>query len=101
MSVDERSRLQLAEALKRVLGDDEGITMMELVPPVGWADVATKYDLRALEARIDPRFERLEQRMDRVEVRLDDLAREIRAQTWKLTTVMTAIVGVVVAAVRL
>ena len=41
MSVDERSRLQLAEAAKRVFGADEGITLMELLPPVGWADVAT------------------------------------------------------------
>ena len=45
MTVDERSRLQLAEALKRALGDEEGITLMELLPPVGWADVATKHDL--------------------------------------------------------
>ena len=50
MTVDERSRLQLAEALKRALGDEEGITLMELLPPVGWADVATKHDLLALES---------------------------------------------------
>ncbi len=29
------------------------------------------------------------------------MAREIRAQTWKLMTLMVAVVGVVVAAVRL
>jgi hypothetical protein len=33
LTVDERSRLQLAEALKRALGDEEGITLMELLPP--------------------------------------------------------------------
>ncbi len=60
MSVDERSRLQLAEALKRALGDDEGVTLMELLPPVGWADVATKHDLLLLDAR----FESLESRMN-------------------------------------
>jgi hypothetical protein len=64
MSIDERSRLQLAEALKRALGDDEGITLMELLPPVGWADVATKHDLLMLEGRMDSRFESLEARMD-------------------------------------
>ncbi len=58
MSVDERRRLQLADAAKRSLGDDAGITLMELLPPVGWADVATKQDLALLEARIDARFER-------------------------------------------
>jgi hypothetical protein len=64
MTVDERSRLQLAEALKRVLGDDEGITLMELLPPVGWADVATKHDLLQLEARMDLRFESMEHRFE-------------------------------------
>jgi hypothetical protein len=48
MSVDERRRLELADAAKRTLGDDAGITLMELLPPVGWADVATKQDLLAL-----------------------------------------------------
>ena len=65
MTVDERNRLQLAEALKRVLGDDEGITLMELLPPVGWADVATRHDLLALEQRIDLRFDRAESELDR------------------------------------
>jgi hypothetical protein len=64
MSVDERSRLQLAEALKRALGDDEGITLMELLPPVGWADVATKHDLLMLEGRVDARSESFEERMN-------------------------------------
>jgi hypothetical protein len=71
VSVDERSRLQLAEAAKRLLGADEGITLMELLPPVGWADVATKHDLRQidrrfdeLEARLDARFETFEHRLD-------------------------------------
>jgi hypothetical protein len=58
MSVDERRRLQLADAAKRALGDDAGITLMELLPPVGWADVATKHDLVLLEQRLDARFER-------------------------------------------
>jgi len=97
MAVDERGRLQLAEAAKRAFGDEAGITLMELLPPVGWADVATKHDLD----RLDQRMDRLEQRMDRFEVKLDDVAREIRAQTWKLMTLMAAVMGIVVAAVRL
>ena len=75
MSVNERSRIQLAEALKRVLGPDEGITLMELLPPVGWADVATKHDLLMLEDRVDVRLESLEGRMnarfENLEVRMD------------------------------
>jgi hypothetical protein len=30
---------------------------MEMLPPVGWADVATKRDLDHLDARIDARFD--------------------------------------------
>jgi hypothetical protein len=70
VSVDERSRLQLAEAAKRLLGADEGITLMELLPPVGWADVATKYDLRQVEERMDLRFDALDLRFELFEQRL-------------------------------
>jgi hypothetical protein len=104
MAVDERGRLQLADAAKRAFGDDAGITLMELLPPVGWADVATKQDLLALEPRfasIDLRLHALETRLGKVEDKLDDVSREIRAQTWKLMTLMVAVVGTVVAALRL
>jgi len=57
MAVDEGSRLQLADAARRAFGDDAGITLMELLSPVGWADVATKQDLSALEARLVDRFD--------------------------------------------
>jgi hypothetical protein len=53
MSVDERRRLELADAAKRTLGDDAGVTLMELLPPAGWADVATKQDLLVLRGDID------------------------------------------------
>ncbi len=112
MAVDERGRLALADAAKRAFGDDAGITLMELLPPVGWADVATKQDLLALEARFElrfdaleakfvPRFETLESRMSKVEDNVADLSRELRAQIWKLMTLMVAVVGAVVAALRL
>jgi hypothetical protein len=45
MAIDERSRHELYQRLEQVLGTQEADTMMELLPPVGWADVATKHDL--------------------------------------------------------
>jgi hypothetical protein len=45
--------LELADAAKRALGDDAGITLMELLPPVGWADVATKHDVLVLRGDLD------------------------------------------------
>jgi hypothetical protein len=104
MAVDERGRLQLADAAKRAFGDEAGITLMELLPPVGWADVATKQDLARLDLRFDAlegRMDAFESRLDRMESKFDDVGRELRAQTWKLMTLMVAVVGVVVAAVRL
>jgi hypothetical protein len=43
---------------KGALGDDAGVTLMEMLPPVGWADVATKQDLVLLESRLEARCER-------------------------------------------
>ncbi len=60
MAVDERARHQLFLRMEEELGPEAAQTMMELLPPVGWADVATKEDLRRLEERMDLRFEALE-----------------------------------------
>ncbi len=57
MALDERSRHELFLRLEEVLGPRPAETLMELMPPVGWADVATKRDLDALEQRMDLRFE--------------------------------------------
>jgi hypothetical protein len=56
---------------------------------------------RGDQARCRHSFDIVDQRLARLEQRMDELAHEIRAQTWKLTTLLVAMVGVVVAAVRL
>ena len=50
MVIDERSRHDLFVKLEQVLGAEEAATLMEHLPPVGWADVATKHDLDQLRA---------------------------------------------------
>lgn len=52
MPVTEEKRHRLYRRLEEVLGSEEATTMMELVPPVGWADVATKRDVDNLELAI-------------------------------------------------
>ena len=47
MAVDERSRHELYLKLEETLGPDAATTLMEHLPGVGWADVATKHDLDA------------------------------------------------------
>jgi hypothetical protein len=56
MAIDERSRHRMYERLREVLGEEEAATLMEHLPPVGWADVVTKRDL-------DLRLEAFEQRL--------------------------------------
>jgi hypothetical protein len=52
MSIDERSRHELYLRLEEALGAQEANTLMEHLPPVGWADVATKRDLDQLRLAI-------------------------------------------------
>lgn len=48
MAMSVEARDQLHQRLKEELGPEEALTFMEHMPPVGWADVATKRDLDAL-----------------------------------------------------
>ncbi len=88
MSVDERSRHQLFSHLDELLGPDDAATLIEHLPPVGWADVATKRDLDALEVRIgqrfdqvgarsDARFAQIDARFERVDERFELLQRSL------------------------
>jgi len=99
---------------------------MEHLPPVGWADVATKTDLEHLQTVMDARFEALESRLDSrfdarfaaVDSRFDamaarfdtkiadlrtDMANQFRgSQRWQLaalvcmTTIITAVLGTLI-----
>jgi hypothetical protein len=89
MAPDEASRLELYHKLEETIGHDPATTLMEYLPPTGWADVATKADLAALQAatkaelaafkvemdgrfdRIDARFDRMETRFARIDARFD------------------------------
>ena len=59
MAVTEESRYQLFQRLEELLGPDKVATLMELLPPVGWADVATKRDLDHLHTLFDAKVDRL------------------------------------------
>ena len=47
MTISERERLALYRRLEDTLGTDHADTLMELLPPTGWGDVATRADLHA------------------------------------------------------
>ena len=52
MSTNDKARLELHRRLESVLGAEEASTLMSHLSPVTWDQVATKDDLRALEANL-------------------------------------------------
>jgi hypothetical protein len=57
MPIDKRAGHELYLAIEELVGAERADTLMDLLPPVGWPDVATKADLSALEERLGLRFE--------------------------------------------
>ncbi|MGI8793731.1 MAG: hypothetical protein ACR2H3_11235 [Acidimicrobiales bacterium] len=66
MGVSEEERRELYLEMERVHGRDRATTLMSLLPPVGWADVATKQDLERLETRMDAKFDLVDAEFVRV-----------------------------------
>ncbi len=59
MAVTESERHELYLTLERLIGKGPTETIMTLLPPVGWADVATKRDLSILATRMEAMESRL------------------------------------------
>jgi hypothetical protein len=100
MALDERARHELFLRLEQVLGPESAETLMEMMPPVGWADVATKRDLDTLEERMGLRFDLIDQRFEASEHKLLAAFRgELLAQSNVITaqtrTLLIANVGTV------
>lgn len=79
MVMDERARHELFLRLEEALGPESAETLMEALPPVGWADVATKRDLDALEHRIGLRFEGMDQRFEGMDHRFEAMEQRLLA----------------------
>lgn len=97
MAIDEQSRHRMYLKLEEILGQQEARTLMEHLPPVGWADVATKRDLDALSDSNRREHERIEtvlrQEMHTLEARVDaKLQDALRAQTFRFMTFVTGLV---------
>jgi hypothetical protein len=102
MAVDEGARHKLRQRLQEVLGAEEAGTLMASLPPVGYAELATKTDLSRLE-------ERLELKIDAAKQELRAEMQELRAEMQKMgrslmlsfITVMAVMNGLLFAALQL
>jgi glutathione S-transferase len=76
---DETTRAEVAQALAEQLGPRISAALMEVIPPFGWHEIATKSDLLALEKRLDSRFDVVDSRFDVVDVRFTAVDRRFDA----------------------
>jgi len=70
MPVDERARHRLYLKLEELLGPEEAGTLMDHLPPAGFANLATKDDVQALRSELLGRIDGVEGRMEGLEHRL-------------------------------
>ncbi|HVM41436.1 MAG TPA: hypothetical protein VM618_11735 [Acidimicrobiia bacterium] len=108
MAISEEQRYRIYEAFRESHGDEVANGLMELLPPVGWADVATKHDLvalkqdlAALEERMALRFERTDARIERAEARFEAVVEKQTVRFVKWTATIAALSLAVASAVRL
>jgi hypothetical protein len=92
MSITEASRFQLRTAIGLILSEEAADTLMELLPPVGWADVATKTDLQYLRDELKSDMHALQLTFEAT------LEKRLHEQTKWLITTMIAMNTVMLAA---
>ena len=123
MSISEAERHEIYELIRAATSDRVANNVMSLLPPVGWADVATKSDLDALRTEMRSEFAsvRAETGSLRAEMRSEfgsvqsefgsvradmrameanlrtEMHQSIRAQTWALVAWTTGLAGLIVA----
>lgn len=116
MPVTEQQRHEIFKWYEEVMGPERAPIMMELLPPVGWGDLATRTDLMVLEGRLRGELSELRGQMSelRGEVR-DEIgtlrgdmgqlslsqAHALRSLLLAMVATNAATVGLVFAAVRL
>ena len=110
MVIDEGARHRLYDKLEHVLGHEKARILMGYLPPVGWADVATKRDLDALAERNERDHkalaDRFGEKLESTEQRLlatfrAELLHQTRTMIFAMLTAMASIGALAFAAARL
>jgi len=109
VTLTEEGRHRLHTSLTEAIGADAANTLMEMLPPVGWADVATKRDLDHLatgwraelvEFRSDVRVQLADLRSELSDLR-SELHSTLRTNNLTMITANAVLVAVAVALTRL
>lgn len=95
VAITEGMRYQLHQGLEQALGPENAATMMSYLPPVGWADVATKRDLEYVTEVLSARIDSLEHRL-RAEFQAG-----LRSNLLGMIAANAATAGLIVAALKL
>lgn len=106
-TISDAKRHRLHNAIEGLIGEENANTMFELLPPVGWADVARQSDIVALKsdiAHLERRIDQLDARMATkeelaaVEARLEaKLERGLREQYNRFLFTVIGVVGLMTA----
>ena len=84
MAVDERTRHEMYLGLEERLGPKVADALMQHLPPIGWADVATKRDVDMLAATTRHEIDGLHQKIDRLDQKIDGLDRKVDREVGSL-----------------
>jgi hypothetical protein len=95
VSVSESQRHQLFQWFEEAMGQERAAVMMDLLPPVGWGDLATSADVRGLGIELRAEMVRFEGRIEHT------LARMQRNLYLSLLASNATVAGLVLAAVQL
>lgn len=109
MTISEAQRNELHNRLVEVLGGPAAGTLMSYLPPVGWADVATKQNISILESRLQAQFDGLraefgelrsgiDTRLLQMEVKLGD---KLRSQMFGMFAMLGVYSGLIAALLRI
>ena len=109
MAITDRQRTELHKACEELMGQGPADTLMASLPPVGWADVATKHDLGELESRMTKEFAmvrlELDSKLNAVRVEISslraDLAHDMRGWFFALVASFAVLLALATAASRL
>lgn len=102
MAITEETRHQLYRRLQTTLGGEDAHVLMQHLPPVGWADVATKADLLVLRSDLVHLETVLHKDLETTELRLQaDMGEKFNRLLFQLLAAQAVFTTLVLAISRL